>query len=77
MATNKTFNCDICSTNSIVDGITLVYEHDMSGNHRSSLLLKQCVVGLHDAKDAPKVDHMCSYCLDKIKNPINVKKSRL
>ena len=77
MSTNKTFNCDICPTIKIKDGITLVFEHDMSGNINSTIRLKQSIKGLKDVGGVAKVTHICSNCVNVINNPIDIEKNRL
>jgi hypothetical protein len=77
MATNKTFNCDICPSRNIKDGITLVFEHDMSGNINATIRLQRAFKGLKDVDSVAKLIHICSNCQNIINNPVDIEKNRL
>jgi hypothetical protein len=72
MAVQNTFDCDLCEQTKIKDGVTLVYEIDMSGSHSGPRhRLKKVLDHLSVVHDSPKIQHVCIDCTDKIKNPVS------
>ena len=76
MSVNFTFDCNLCEITDIKDGVTVVYEHDQSGNIGSNISFYRCYKGLHyiDPKVYPKSIHICSDCHKKISKPVDFKK---
>lgn len=69
MTTSKTFDCDICPNSDIEDGITLIFEPDMSGERDATIRVKEAIEGLKDLTNVPKLMHICKDCQNKISNP--------
>ncbi|MDX1701103.1 MAG: hypothetical protein R3250_10815 [Melioribacteraceae bacterium] len=72
MAVQNTFDCDLCEQTKVKDGVTLVYENDLSGDHRAPKhRLKKVLDHLAVVHDAPKSQHICIDCTTKIKSPVS------
>ncbi len=72
MAVQNTFDCDLCEQTKVKEGVTMVYGHNMSGDHSGPrYLLTKVLDHLAVVHDSPKVQHVCSDCTDKIKSPVS------
>lgn len=69
MASRTIYNCDICPTKPITEGVTMVFEIDQSGEPSApKYRLLKTLKGLYPFHDAPKVTHICSICSKSIVN---------
>lgn len=72
MAVQNTFDCDLCETTNVSDGVTMVYGHNMSGDHKGPRYsLTKVLNHLAVVHDSPKSQHICTNCVDKIKAPVD------
>jgi hypothetical protein len=78
MSFRTIFNCDVCPTANITDGITMIFEIDQSGDisapkHR----LVKTVKGLHSFPNSSKVVHICNICEQSIVNAKEMKSKEM
>lgn len=69
MSTKTIFNCDICPSKNITDGVTMVFEIDQSGDTNApKYRVVKTIKGLYPFHEAPKVTHICNVCNESILN---------
>jgi len=75
MSVRAIFDCDICKTKNITDGVTMVFQIN-EGSELSAPLhhLVGTYKGLHFVQGAPQIEHICSICVKSIINAKEYKK---
>lgn len=75
MSSRVIYNCDLCPTKNITDGVTMIFEIDQSGDITApKYRLVKTIKGLHSFHEKQEIKHICSICEQSITNAKEIKK---